>query len=218
MIASFSAALIASGRPAEAQPAPPLNSSSTTEEDQAELRGPDRNQPPVGPDEIASLLPLLVPLPEQKRLAQELRALLASGDVKVANEKLNAAIEVGTLASILLDWISSPALVTALQSLPAAPDPGAGMPGAGASVQNRNAEAAALTVALELGAGADGRPDGGTAVAESGRHRGQGLARKNRRDRSRRRQRSEGIAQPTGGARGSRGAGACDSSPRSSHS
>ncbi|KAB0268332.1 hypothetical protein [Microvirga brassicacearum] len=79
---------------------------------------PDRERPPISPEEIRSLLPLLVPMPEQKQLAGELRAFLRSGDVRSAANKLTVAIEVGTLASILLDWVSHPALMAALQSLP----------------------------------------------------------------------------------------------------
>ena len=75
-------------------------------------------EPPVNPDEIGSLLPLLVPLPEQKRLAAELRTLLESGDIKGASEKLNIAVEVGALAAILLDWLPYPALLAALKALP----------------------------------------------------------------------------------------------------
>ena len=63
-------------------------------------------------------MPLLVPLPEQKRLAAELRALLESGDIKGAPEKLNIAVEVGALAAILLDWLPSRRCSTALKALP----------------------------------------------------------------------------------------------------
>ena len=101
-------------------------------------------EPPVNPDEIGSLLPLLVPLPEQKRLAAELRTLLESGDIKGASEKLNIAVEVGALAAILLDWLPYPALLAALKALPDDADV-ASQP----AVAGAGESAAALTQALE---------------------------------------------------------------------
>ena len=101
-------------------------------------------EPPVNPDEIGSLLPLLVPLPEQKRLAAELRTLLESGDIKGASEKLNIAVEVGALAAILLDWLPYPALLAALKALPDDADV-ASQP----AVAGAGESAAALTEALE---------------------------------------------------------------------
>lgn len=108
LIAGFSAFLVAGEARAEAQLGVQPGQQSTL----------DRERPPVSPEEIRSLLPLLVPMPEQKQLAGELRAFLRSGDVRSAANKLTVAIEVGTLASILLDWVSHPALMAALQSLP----------------------------------------------------------------------------------------------------
>ena len=102
-------------------------------------------EPPVNPDEIGSLLPLLVPLPEQKRLAAELRTLLESGDIKGASEKLTVAVEVGALAAILLDWLPYPALLTALKALPDDAD-AASQPGRGGRWRTRRT---ALTEALE---------------------------------------------------------------------
>jgi predicted nucleic acid-binding Zn-ribbon protein len=103
----------------------------------------------VNPDEIASLIPLLVPMPEQKRLAAELRALLEKGDTTAASQKLTTAVEVGTLASILLDWINFPALLPALRALPDVGGETAPAPNAAQSTGGDRKELTALNEALE---------------------------------------------------------------------
>lgn len=109
----------------------------------------DKAEPVVNPDEIASLMPLLVPMPEQKRLAAELRGLLEKGDTKAASQRLTVAVEVGALASILLDWLKFPALLTALRALPDDGGEAAAVPNAALPAGPDPAATMALTEALE---------------------------------------------------------------------
>ncbi|WP_262030395.1 hypothetical protein [Microvirga sp. Mcv34] len=72
---------------------------------------------PAEADDLRTLLPLLLTSPDRKRLAAELEASMRAGDPKKAESSLNAAIEVGTLAIVLIDRLNDPNLVTALQNL-----------------------------------------------------------------------------------------------------
>lgn len=71
----------------------------------------------AGSDNLLTLLPLLLTSPDRRRLAADLEASIRNGDHKRAENSLNAAIEVGTLAIVLVDHLNNPDLVAALQSL-----------------------------------------------------------------------------------------------------
>ncbi len=68
-------------------------------------------------DELMKLLPLLLTSEDRKRLATGLAASIRKGDLKAAENSLNTAIEVGTLAIVLTDHLRDPVLLTALQDL-----------------------------------------------------------------------------------------------------
>lgn len=86
------------------------------------------------PEELAELLPLLLTSAERKKLATELEASVRQGDLKAAENRLNTAIELGTLAIILIDRLHDPNLLPNLQRLgiraDAQPSPSADQPGA----------------------------------------------------------------------------------------
>jgi hypothetical protein len=94
-------------------------------------------------------MPLLVPMPEQKRLAADVRGLLEKGDNKGASQKLTVAVEVGALASILLDWLAFPALLPALRALPDDGGEAVAIPNAALPAGADPAATMALTEALE---------------------------------------------------------------------
>lgn len=71
----------------------------------------------AGSDNLLTLLPLLLTSPDRRQLAADLEASIRNGDLKRAENSLNAAIEVGTLAIVLVDHLNNPDLVGALQSL-----------------------------------------------------------------------------------------------------
>lgn len=71
----------------------------------------------AAPDELLKLLPLLLTSDDRKRLASALEASIRKGDLKAAENSLNTAIEVGTLAIVLADHLRDPGLLTALQDL-----------------------------------------------------------------------------------------------------
>jgi hypothetical protein len=71
----------------------------------------------AGSDNLLTLLPLLLTSPDRRQLAAELEVSIRNGDLKRAENSLNAAIEVGTLAIVLVDHLNNPDLVGALQSL-----------------------------------------------------------------------------------------------------
>src|SRR3712207_2902333 len=92
--------------------------------------------PPAGADgaeDLSRLLPVLLTSSERKQLAAELEAAIRRGDLQTAEGKLNTAIEMGTLAIVLIDRLHDPKLLQALQEFglkggdqpPRAPDAGA---------------------------------------------------------------------------------------------
>lgn len=70
-----------------------------------------------GFDNLLSLLPLLLTSPDRRHLAADLEASIRKGDLKKAEDSLNTAIEVGTLAIVLVDHLNDPNLIRALQDL-----------------------------------------------------------------------------------------------------
>lgn len=81
-------------------------------------------QPEIGTDDLATnhedfsnVLPLLLTSPERKQIAADLEAAIRQGDLKAAESRLNAAIEMGTLAIVLIDRLHDPSLLSTLQSL-----------------------------------------------------------------------------------------------------
>jgi hypothetical protein len=68
-------------------------------------------------ENLLTLLPLLLTSPDRKQLAADLEASIRKGDLKKAENSLNSAIEVGTLAIVLVDHLRDPDLITALQGL-----------------------------------------------------------------------------------------------------
>jgi len=71
----------------------------------------------TGASDFRSLLPLLLTSPDRRQLAADLEALIRQGDVAAAENSVNAAIEVGTLAIVLADHLKDPDFVKALQEL-----------------------------------------------------------------------------------------------------
>ena len=67
--------------------------------------------------DFRNLLPLLLTSPDRRQLAAELESLIRRGDVTAAENSLNAAIEVGTLAIVLADHVKDPSFLKALQEL-----------------------------------------------------------------------------------------------------
>ncbi|WP_262271123.1 hypothetical protein [Microvirga yunnanensis] len=70
-----------------------------------------------GSDNLMTLLPLLLTSPDRRQLAAELETSIRTGDRKRAEDTLNSAIEVGTLAIVLVDHLNNPDLVATLQGL-----------------------------------------------------------------------------------------------------
>jgi hypothetical protein len=69
------------------------------------------------PEDLSNLLPFLLTSPDRKQLAAQLEASVRKGDLENAENSLNAAIEVGTLAIVLVDHLRDPNLLAALQDL-----------------------------------------------------------------------------------------------------
>ncbi|MBF9196355.1 hypothetical protein [Microvirga terrestris] len=67
--------------------------------------------------DLKQLLPLLLTSTDRRQLAADLEASIRKGDMKSAENSLNTAIEVGTLAIVLSDHLSNPNLLKALQDL-----------------------------------------------------------------------------------------------------
>ncbi|MCB8819537.1 hypothetical protein [Microvirga rosea] len=84
---------------------------------QAGLNAAQDSQTLVTGQNIATLLPLIVTLPEHKRMAAHLEALIRQNDFDVAEQQLQTAIEMGTFATILIDWLRHPDFLPALQTL-----------------------------------------------------------------------------------------------------
>jgi len=68
-------------------------------------------------NDLRGLLPLLLTSPNRKQLAAHLEAAMRRGDMKAAETVLNTAIEVGTLAIALSDYLDDPGLLGTLQDL-----------------------------------------------------------------------------------------------------
>ncbi|MBD2747363.1 hypothetical protein IC232_11735 [Microvirga sp. BT688] len=91
----------------------------------------------VAQSDLQKFLPLLLTSADRRRLAADLETSIRKGNLKAAEASLNTAIEVGTLAIVLSDHLSSPNLLKALQDLkvqasadsaPVADAPAAGLP------------------------------------------------------------------------------------------
>ncbi len=67
--------------------------------------------------DLSTMLPFLITSPDRKHLATQLLSALERGDLKQAENSLNAAIEAGTLAIALIDRIHDPALRPTLEGL-----------------------------------------------------------------------------------------------------
>jgi predicted nucleic acid-binding Zn-ribbon protein len=70
----------------------------------------------VGQNELQSLLPLLLTSEDRRQLAANLEVFIRKGDLRAAETSLNTAIEVGTLAIVLVDHLKDPDLLRALES------------------------------------------------------------------------------------------------------
>ena len=71
----------------------------------------------LGQKELQNLLPLLLTSSDRRQLAADLEGSIRKGDLKAAENSLNTAIEVGTLAIVLSDHLNNPDLLKALQDL-----------------------------------------------------------------------------------------------------
>jgi hypothetical protein len=67
-------------------------------------------------EDLSKLLPVLLTSSERKQLAAELEAAIRQGNLQAAEGKLNSAIEMGTLAIVLIDRLQDPKLLEALQA------------------------------------------------------------------------------------------------------
>jgi hypothetical protein len=67
-------------------------------------------------DDLSKLLPVLLTSSERKQLAADLEAAIRRGDLQAAEGRLNSAIEMGTLAIVLIDRLQDPKLLEALQA------------------------------------------------------------------------------------------------------
>ena len=113
--------------------------------------------------DVPSILPLLVVSPERRQLAKDVERLLRQSKIEEAENRLNEAVDVGTLAILLLDQLRTPSLSAELQALglpddkqspvlpatraePASPLPNGSSTPQTVSISN---ELAALTIARE---------------------------------------------------------------------
>jgi predicted nucleic acid-binding Zn-ribbon protein len=71
----------------------------------------------AGSDDVANVLSLLGTSAERRQLASELEEFLRQGKLKAAEDRLNAAIELGSLAVLLVDRLSDPKFLAGLQAL-----------------------------------------------------------------------------------------------------
>jgi hypothetical protein len=79
----------------------------------------------------ADILSLFVDSPERRQLAKEVERLLRESTIEEAESHLNKAIDVGTLAVLLLEHLRTPSLLAELQALGLRDDsPSAGLPSA----------------------------------------------------------------------------------------
>ena len=67
-------------------------------------------------EDLSKLLPVLLTSSERKQLAAELEAAIRQGNLPAAESRLNSAIEMGTLAIVLIDRLQDPKLLEALQA------------------------------------------------------------------------------------------------------
>lgn len=67
--------------------------------------------------DLHHLLPLLLTSQDRKQLAANLVSSISRGDLKAAETSLNTAIEVGTLAIVLAEYLKDPNLLRTLQDL-----------------------------------------------------------------------------------------------------
>lgn len=67
-------------------------------------------------EDLSKLLPVLLTSAERKQLAADLEAFIRGGDLKAAENRLNSAIEMGTLAIVLVDRLNDPNLLSSLQA------------------------------------------------------------------------------------------------------
>ncbi len=73
-------------------------------------------------DDVANVLSLLGTSAERRQLASELEKLLRQGNLKAAEDRLNAAIELGSLAVLLVDRLGDPKFLAGLQALGIRPE------------------------------------------------------------------------------------------------
>jgi hypothetical protein len=92
--------------------------------------------------DLANLLPLVLTSHERRKLAENLEASIRKGDMNGAQNDLNAAIEVGTLAIVLSGQLKNPDLLATLQSL--------GIKGDAAVISEPVSSAANCTVPIAL--------------------------------------------------------------------
>ncbi|MET0530315.1 MAG: hypothetical protein ABW003_18600, partial [Microvirga sp.] len=83
--------------------------------DAADAYATDRLTP--SSSDLANLLPLVLTSRERRELAERLEASMRSGDMSGAQNSLNSAIEVGTLAIVLAGQMKNPDLLSTLQNL-----------------------------------------------------------------------------------------------------
>ncbi|MBJ6125180.1 hypothetical protein [Microvirga splendida] len=113
----------------------------------------------AAPKDLQTILPLLLTSSDRRQLAADLESAIRKGDLKAAETGLNRAIEVGTLAIVLSDYLSNPDLLKALQDLNVQasaeapspmPAPAAGLPDAcTTAAEIGSANLAGLQEALE---------------------------------------------------------------------
>jgi hypothetical protein len=91
--------------------------------DTQDLQTPDLAAKPASLTEnsltntLSGILPLIVTSLERRQLGRDLETLLRQGKLEEAESRLNTAIEVGTLAILLLDQIRAPGILAELQAL-----------------------------------------------------------------------------------------------------
>lgn len=102
-------------------------------------------QPFISAEDITRLLPLIVTLPEHKKIAADLERSLRQNNFDLAERQLREAMEAGALASILIDWLRHPDFPRALQALelPGAADSGTSPSSRQVNLQETEDDAAA---------------------------------------------------------------------------
>lgn len=102
----------------------------------------------VAAEDITRLLPLIVTLPEHKKMAAELEKLIRQNNLDLAERQLREAMEAGALASILIDWLRHPDFPKALHALelPETVDGGTSLSSRQANLQRTEDDAAEAAV------------------------------------------------------------------------